>query len=391
MGELIRSMDWSKTPLGPMDQWPQTLFTNLATVLESPLPMQICWGRELTILYNDAFIPILGNKHPALGRCLLEVWHETRETIEPLTEKAFAGEAVHVQSGQFDIMRHDFTETTWFDYCFSPLRDMLGHVVGLLNTTIEMTSREKSLRESEDRLRTIFEGVNDAIYVRNLDGHLIDVNRLGYERLGFTKQEILGTIPPEIEAPEDAVRYPERIQKIVEDGKLSFEAVHMHKDGHRIPVETNSRLIGFQGRAAILSVVRDISERTRTDQALRESGRGSQRLSIPTPPQWPFRTSKPGVSSTLMRNGCRMMGYTREEIIGRTSVELGIWADPDHRPRLIKTLREGSFREAPTEFITKSGEIRHALWSAEVIDYSGKLPCFRCFTTSPSARGPRRP
>jgi PAS domain S-box-containing protein len=374
MGEMIRSMDWSITPLGPMEHWPQSLFSNLALILESPFPMQICWGRELTILYNDPFIPILGSKHPALGKRLLEVWHETRASIEPLTEKAFAGEAVHVQGGQFDILRHEYPETTWFDYSFSPLRDASGHVVGLLNTTVETTSREKSLRESENRLLTIFEGVNDGIYVRNVKGRLLDVNRIGYERLGFTKEELLGTVPTAIEAPEDTVLFHERIQRIVDDGRLSFETVHMHKDGHRIPVEINSRLIVFQGQAAILSVVRDISERKRTDQALQESRERFSKAFHSNPAAMAISDIESGRLIDINAKWQQILGYTREESIGRTTAELGIWADPDQRPRLIrKLLAEGSFQEAPSEFITKTGEIRHSLWSAELIEYGGKV------------------
>jgi PAS domain S-box-containing protein len=374
MGELIRSMDWSKTPLGPMEQWPQTLLTNLATILESPFPFFICWGRELTMLYNDAYIKILGDKHVALGKSFPSVWPEAMETLEPLIEKAFGGESVLRENAPFTLIRHGYPEQTWFDFSFSPLRDTLGNVVGLLNTSIEMTRIEKELRESEDKFHTIFEGVNDTIYVHDMRGRFLDVNREGYEKLGYTKEEILRMTPMDIDIPEYAVLIPERIQSIQAHGELSFETVHVRKDGQRIPVEINSRLITLGEQPAVLSVVRDISERNRAEEAIRESHERFSKAFHSNPAPMSITDIENGRVIDINTKWLQILGYTREEIIGRTTIELGIWADSDQRPSLIRKLRsDGSLREVPTEFITKSGEIRHALWSAELIDYGGKL------------------
>src|SRR5258708_5895428 len=79
MGNLIRSKDWSKTPLGDVSTWPQSLRTTLSIILNSKFPMFLWWGPELTCLYNDAYRPSLGNegKHPyILGAPAIEAWSE---------------------------------------------------------------------------------------------------------------------------------------------------------------------------------------------------------------------------------------------------------------------------------------------------------------------------
>jgi hypothetical protein len=76
-GDLVRAHDWASTPLGPRERWPVPLRTLAAVVLRSRQPMAVAWGPERTLLYNDSYVPVLGQRHPhALGRPALDVWHE---------------------------------------------------------------------------------------------------------------------------------------------------------------------------------------------------------------------------------------------------------------------------------------------------------------------------
>jgi PAS domain-containing protein len=191
MGELIRETDWSKTSLGPIEQWPQTLLTNLATILESPLPQLICWGRELTMLYNDAYIANLGDKHIALGKCLRDVWFETWDIAQPLFNKAFAGEAVTFESATLTLLRHGYPEQTWFDFSISPLRDNEGKVVGVLNMAIEITKKEKELRENEERFRATFEQAAVGMAHVSLSGRFLIINAKYCQITGYSQEELL--------------------------------------------------------------------------------------------------------------------------------------------------------------------------------------------------------
>ncbi len=94
MARRIREMDWSATPLGSSEAWPQSLKLSIAMILASGFPMAIRWGPELVLIYNDAYRPILRDKHPeALGRSLREVWWEIYPELGPLNEAFCAASA----------------------------------------------------------------------------------------------------------------------------------------------------------------------------------------------------------------------------------------------------------------------------------------------------------
>ncbi|PYM95389.1 MAG: two-component system sensor histidine kinase/response regulator, partial [Candidatus Rokuibacteriota bacterium] len=85
MGALIRSLDWSRSPLGPIDTWPQSLRTSLGICLSSRFPMAIWWGPEIVQFYNDGYRPFLGTKHPrSMGQRGDECWAEIWNVCGPL-------------------------------------------------------------------------------------------------------------------------------------------------------------------------------------------------------------------------------------------------------------------------------------------------------------------
>lgn len=88
MAKLIRSLDWSKTLVGSPSTWPQSLKTALSICLGSKFPMFVWWGKDLTVFYNDAYIPFTGLKHPTfLGRTAREQWAEIWSDLKPLTDQ----------------------------------------------------------------------------------------------------------------------------------------------------------------------------------------------------------------------------------------------------------------------------------------------------------------
>src|SRR3712207_9555494 len=88
----VGATDWAGTPVGPADAWPQALRTALSICLSSRFPMLVWWGPELTVFYNDAYLPLLGTKHPAaLGRPASAVWAEAWDDLGPLAEQVLSG------------------------------------------------------------------------------------------------------------------------------------------------------------------------------------------------------------------------------------------------------------------------------------------------------------
>jgi signal transduction histidine kinase len=108
--------------------------------------MFMAWGREKTWLYNDAFIPILGDKHPsALGRPALEVWAEAREPLEPLFNRVFAGESVHRPDVRLTLHQNDRAKEAHFSFSYTPARDETGAIAGLFGVCVDTTELHRSL------------------------------------------------------------------------------------------------------------------------------------------------------------------------------------------------------------------------------------------------------
>ena len=149
----LRALDWSATPLGPLEQWPQALRTIVRVVLDSGYPMAISWGLDYVLLYNDAYRPIAGTRHPwALGRGAREVYPEAWNVIGPMYESVIArGKAVNVLSDVLvPLTRNNYLEEVYMAYSASPIPDDSGRVGGVLNSALETT-----VRVIEDRRRQL--------------------------------------------------------------------------------------------------------------------------------------------------------------------------------------------------------------------------------------------
>ncbi len=142
MIERIRQFNWSETPLGAVEHWKPSLRSALSICLNSNFPIAIYWGEQLTLLYNDAWSPIPGNKHPwALGKPAMEVWPEIWQDIEPQFAKAFLGEPGGSKNAMLPMQRHGYTEECYFDFTFTPVYGDEGSIDGIFNAVIETTDQ----------------------------------------------------------------------------------------------------------------------------------------------------------------------------------------------------------------------------------------------------------
>jgi len=141
MGKRLRAFLWENTPLGPIGGWPTALRVAVDQFMSSRFPTALCWGPELTTIHNDAFVPILGRKPPALGRSFKDVWAEAWGEVGPIAARALAGQATFIEDFKLEILRDDEPEAAYFTFCYSPVFDADGRVAGLLDTVIETTSK----------------------------------------------------------------------------------------------------------------------------------------------------------------------------------------------------------------------------------------------------------
>src|SRR5580693_9546766 len=144
MATRMRELDWSATPLGPVKQWPQALRTCVRIVLDSAYPMNICWGPDYVNLYNDAYVPSMGAKHPwGVGRSARDVVSELWEFVGPMFERVvtqrqpFSGLADQL----YPINRNSYLEEVYCALSVGPLPDDNGNVGGVLAILLETTER----------------------------------------------------------------------------------------------------------------------------------------------------------------------------------------------------------------------------------------------------------
>ena len=206
MGVRMRALDWAATPLGDAAAWPQALQTLVGLMLASNQPMFLAWGPQRTWLYNDAWVPMLGNKHPAaLGQASADVWAEAWDVLEPLFDQAFAGVAVERQGFRVALDRFGRRQTAVFDFSYTPvaLPGHAGAIGGLFGLCTETTGRLQppqpgaaSLREAllvtlQDSIRDLDDPNDISFTAAELLGRAFDVSRAGYGTIHKASETIV--------------------------------------------------------------------------------------------------------------------------------------------------------------------------------------------------------
>lgn len=144
-----RRLDWSTTPLGPVEDWSSALQTAVGLSLDSGFPMCVYCGPDLALVYNDGFLPALGTgKHPwALGRPAREVWAEVWGQLGPEFEHILSGgRPIWHEDQRFLLARNGGLDEAMFTYAFSPVRDAKGRVVAVHAACTETTDRVRLIR-----------------------------------------------------------------------------------------------------------------------------------------------------------------------------------------------------------------------------------------------------
>lgn len=170
-GRLLLHTDWSESPLGPPASWPQSLRIAVSICLNSRFPMFVWWGESLVNIYNDAYAPILGKRHPAaFGRSAREVWADIWGVLEPQVEDVMhRGSATWNERALLVMERNDFEEETYFTWSYSPIWREDGRIGGLFCACTEETSRiaaererDRLIRDAQDTATTLQTWFNNA-------------------------------------------------------------------------------------------------------------------------------------------------------------------------------------------------------------------------------------
>ncbi|TWR24705.1 response regulator [Mucilaginibacter pallidiroseus] len=150
MGKLIRSMDWSTTALGPVENWPQSLRTSVSLCLSSTFPILIAWGPETIQIYNDSYRPICGAKHPeSMGMNFRICWETALEVVGDAFSRGEQGEGTYINDQRMFLDRYGYLEEAWMTFSFAPIRDESGGVGGIFHPITETTVKMLSARRTQ--------------------------------------------------------------------------------------------------------------------------------------------------------------------------------------------------------------------------------------------------
>ncbi|SFR83681.1 hybrid sensor histidine kinase/response regulator [Sphingomonas jatrophae] len=287
---LMRQHDWTNSPLGTPDTWPHALRLVVSLMLSSRFPMFVAWGPKLGFLYNEAYVPILGMKHPqALGTPFEDVWPEIWPDISPLVDAAMAGRATYQQDLPLIMRRRGYDERAWFTFSYSPVHDDEGRVAGMYCACTETTKQvlaERALSESEARFRNMADHAPMMMWVTDPSGYCTYLNRAWFEFTGQSPSaaEGFGWLDPI--HPDDRAE-AERVFRQANEARTAFRLEYRLRgaDGcYRWALDAAAPRFGDDGDylGHVGSVV-DIDDRRSSEERQRQSEQSLRRLTNSLP------------------------------------------------------------------------------------------------------------
>jgi PAS domain S-box-containing protein len=287
IGALMQRKDWAQSPLGSPADWPVALKTAVGLMLTAKAQIVLFWGPEFVALYNDAYAPTIGLKHPhALGRPAHEYWSELWDDLRPLLQSVRdTGETVFAKDRPFYIERHGYPETVYFDISYSPVFETDGGIGGVFCIVSETTGRvvgEQRLRESEARFRNMADHAPVMMWVTDHKGYCTYLNRSWYAFTGQKPGEGDGLGWLEMVHPEDRAE-AERVFIAAGQRGEAFRLEYRLRraDGvYRWAIDAASPRFAEDGEfLGYIGSVIDIDDRYEAEQRIRESEARFQAIS----------------------------------------------------------------------------------------------------------------
>lgn len=254
MAAVMRLHDWNRTPLGAPEKWPQPLKTLVGLLLAADQPMFICWGHDHLLLYNDAYAPMLADRHPgALGRPFFEVWSEVRDELTPLFDAVWRGEAVHMDDITLQLDRPGREPEAHFAFGYTPVRDEAGAVAGLFCACTETTDQVLASRQSAKERNRLFNMTRDLFGVATFDGRLETINPAWSSVLSRSAEELLSRPFAEIIHPDDLGTTGAVVETLMRGEPVhQFQVRLLRADGSPISFAWSAVPDGHPGKPVLL-------------------------------------------------------------------------------------------------------------------------------------------
>ena len=160
--------------------WPDSIKTLVALMFSANQPMYVAWGEARHFVYNDAYIPILQDKHPsALGRPLFDVWHETTAELLSLVDKAFEGEPAQSEKIELRVERGGKLEPAWFSFFYAPVREAAGGVIGMFCACNEITAQhlaQQAIATSSQHYKSVIDAMSEGFILMDEQYRVLEMN-----------------------------------------------------------------------------------------------------------------------------------------------------------------------------------------------------------------------
>ena len=332
-------------------------------------------GRYIEV--NDQFLKTTGfSRQEVIGRTSVElgIWASEKDR-EEVIRRVNAGQPVR----ELEVERRGKDGRVLTMLLSSEIIEVSGEKL-LLSISQDITDRkvaEEGLAKSEQRYRSLFENASDGIFIVE-DDLFLDCNLSTLQLFGCAREEILGHHPGEFSPPtqpgggDSWELAREKMQLAMAGQPQRFHWRHWRLDRSEFDAEVSLSRVEIGGKNYLFAFLRDISEREAARRALEKSEEKFSKLFMASPAWIALSTLDEGRYLETNQAVETVTGYIREEILGRTSVEMGFWVEPGKRHEAIDKLKsQGRLQNFPISCKVKNGEIRHLLWSAEEVEVDG--------------------
>jgi PAS domain S-box-containing protein len=357
MAERIRRHPWETTPAGAISGWSETLLCAVNMILESQFPMLLIWGEQMVVLYNDACIPLEGERHPdALGRtaqdCWPEAWHILAPKLRSVLEK---GAKLYFENELIPILQHGSLTDFYWTYSYSPVRDAAGAVCGILVVSHDVTAKLKAERERDTtaaNLKNVLESTTDGLVVLDKQGRYTYVNEQAARIVALRPEEMIGRTQWDLFPHAVESEFGRQYRGAVETG------IPRHFDNfYPEPLNTWFECHCYPSEHGVSIYFRDVTEKKETERALRVSESRFRKLfesdmmGVAIPDRFgAFRES----NDELLR----MTGYTRQDqeagLVRWDTMTPPEYAHLD-RAHIRQAAERGSCAPYEKEYIRKDG------------------------------------
>ena len=262
-----------------------------------------------------------------------------------------------------EIMRHRQTGITRYrQFSSAPTRAANGEIAGAVAIVRDITD-QKMAEEGLRRYELLSKHSRDAIlFMRREDGRILEANDAALQAYGYSRDELLALTIRDLRAPDAQNLTTEQMAQ-AEAGGILFETIHRRKDGSTFPVEVSSRGATIGSVRTLVSIIRDLSERKQAEDRFNKAFHASPTALV-------ISRQEDGCIEAINDTFIRFFGYTEEEVVGKTSTELGMFANPEDRQEAIQKLQNNGFvRNFELDVRLKSGEVRTASLSIEKMNF----------------------